>query len=243
MLQHPHRQRQLPLRFRNNNPAHTGTSRTAGDGEYIEIGNVSGDEEDNLPAPGVRAPPVLGPLQTATSTVYSTQTDPLATGILGTQPKSMADIHYFFRLDLATNHKTCQACEGLQKADSSHPIASYKHTTGTSAHHNHAFYSHTNLYLQEAKCLCWPILVKSLKGQLNEGWTLAAIRERLQDSAYHIDSLGSIPNQAHSLPGTGLSLDDYLQDFGIDEMHHQLVKFIVANDQESGVYFLCVLLN
>ncbi|KIK35342.1 hypothetical protein CY34DRAFT_96280, partial [Suillus luteus UH-Slu-Lm8-n1] len=213
------------------------------DGEYIEISNVSGDEEDNLPAPRVRAPPVLGPLQTATSTVYSTQSDPLATGIPGTQPKSTADIRYFFRLDLTTNHKICQACEGLQKADSSHPITLYKHTTSTYAHCNHAFYSHTDLYLQEAESLCWPILVKSLKRRLNEGWTLAAIRERLQDSTYHIDSLGSIPDQAHLLPGIGLSPDDYLPDFSINEMHRQLVKFIVADDQVSGIYFLCVLLN
>ncbi|KAG1871379.1 kinase-like domain-containing protein [Suillus subalutaceus] len=45
MLQHPHRQQQLPLRFCDDNPAHTGTSRTADDREYIEISNVSGDEE------------------------------------------------------------------------------------------------------------------------------------------------------------------------------------------------------
>jgi hypothetical protein len=110
-LQHPHRQRQLPLRFRDNSPVRVGTSHTADDGEYVDIGNVSGEEEDDLPAPGVRAPPVPGPLQTATSTVYSTQTDPLATGIRGTQPKSTADVRYFFRLDSATNRKVCQPCE------------------------------------------------------------------------------------------------------------------------------------
>jgi hypothetical protein len=109
-LQHPHRQRQMPLRFRDDDPPQAGTNHTADDGEYVEIGNVSG-EEDDLPAPGVRAPPVLGPLQTATSTVYSTQIDPLATGIQGTQPKSTADVRYFYRLDQATNRKICQPCE------------------------------------------------------------------------------------------------------------------------------------
>ncbi|KAG2067860.1 hypothetical protein BDR04DRAFT_1158619 [Suillus decipiens] len=104
-LQHPQRQQQLPLRFRDNSPDQVGTSHTADDGEYISISNVSGEEEDDLPAPGVRAPPVTGPLQTATSTIYSTQTDPLAMGIQGTQPKRTADVCYFFRLDPATNHK------------------------------------------------------------------------------------------------------------------------------------------
>ncbi|KAG2753531.1 hypothetical protein P692DRAFT_20870776, partial [Suillus brevipes Sb2] len=55
-LQHPQRQRQMPLRFRDNDPPQAGTNHTADDGEYVEIGNVSG-EEDDLPAPGVRAPP------------------------------------------------------------------------------------------------------------------------------------------------------------------------------------------
>ncbi|KAG1805025.1 uncharacterized protein HD556DRAFT_1437179 [Suillus plorans] len=80
MLQHPQRQWQLPLRFHNNSPVRTGTSCTPDDGEYIDIGNVSGDEEDNLPAPSIRAPSVPSPLQTVTSTIYFTQVDLLATG-------------------------------------------------------------------------------------------------------------------------------------------------------------------
>ncbi|KAG1740803.1 uncharacterized protein EDB91DRAFT_1081883 [Suillus paluster] len=82
-------------------------SRTPDDREYIDIGDVSGDEEDNLPAPSVRAPPVPSPLQTVTSTIYSTQVDPLATGVRGTQPKSTADINHFFREDSATKRKIC----------------------------------------------------------------------------------------------------------------------------------------
>jgi hypothetical protein len=50
------------------------------DGEYIDIDNVSGGEEDDLPAPRVRAPLVPSPMQTATSMIYSTQVDPLAIG-------------------------------------------------------------------------------------------------------------------------------------------------------------------
>ncbi|KAG1750430.1 uncharacterized protein EDB91DRAFT_1078468 [Suillus paluster] len=160
MLQHPQRQWQLPLRFRNNSPVRTGTSRTLDDGEYIDISNVSGDEEDNLPAPSIRASPVPSPLQTVTSTIYSTQVDPLATGKIQLLNARFAE---FAR------------------------------------------------------------------------WTLAAICERLWDPVYHIESLGTIPNQGHGNfpPGTTLSLDDYIPDFSIDEMHRQLVKFIVADDQAS----------
>jgi hypothetical protein len=129
--------------------------------------------------------------------------------------------------------------------DSSHQISTYKHTTGTSAHRNHAFYCHTDLYLQEAERQRWPILVRSVKERLNEGWSLAAIRERLQDPAYHIDSLGPIPNHGpnDSLPGIGSSPDDYIPDFSIDEMHRQLVKFIVADDQVSWYLLSTCLAN
>jgi hypothetical protein len=64
------------------------------DGEYIDIDNVSEGEEDDLPAPRVMAPPVPSPMQTATSTIYSTQVDPLAMGARAKQPKSTADITY-----------------------------------------------------------------------------------------------------------------------------------------------------
>ncbi|KAG1798793.1 uncharacterized protein BJ212DRAFT_1305652 [Suillus subaureus] len=78
MLQHPQRQWQLPLRYHDNSPVRTG--HMPYDGEYIDIDNVSGGEEDDLPAPRVRAPPVPSPMQTAASTIYSTQVDPLAMG-------------------------------------------------------------------------------------------------------------------------------------------------------------------
>ncbi|KAG2057899.1 hypothetical protein BDR06DRAFT_969212 [Suillus hirtellus] len=62
MLQHPQWQWQLPLRFCNNSPVCIGTSCIPDDGEYMDIGNVSENEEDNLPAPSIRAPPVPSPL-------------------------------------------------------------------------------------------------------------------------------------------------------------------------------------
>lgn len=124
---------------------------------------------------------------------------------------------------------------GLRVKDPSHLVMSYKHSTGTSARHTHAFYHHSDVFLQEAEHLRWPIFIQPLNDRLAEGWTLAAIRERLRDPAYHIESLGTIPNQGHGNfpPGTTLSPDDYIPDFSIDEMHRQLVKFIVADDQAS----------
>jgi hypothetical protein len=111
MLQHPQRQRQLPLRYRDNDNSPVRTGHLPDDGEYIDIGNVSGGDEDDLPAPRVRAPPVPSPMQTATSTIYSTQVDPLATGARAKQPKSTADITYFFREDSDSKRRICRICE------------------------------------------------------------------------------------------------------------------------------------
>ncbi|KAG2154295.1 uncharacterized protein EDB93DRAFT_1102426 [Suillus bovinus] len=173
MLQHPHRQRQLPLRFCKNSPVRTGASHMPDDEEYIDIGNVSGDEEANLPAPTVRAPPVPSPLQTATSTIYSTQVDPLAIGVRGTQPKRK------IQLLNARFAESVTLSRELQKVDSSHQVMSYKHSTGTFACRTHAFYHHTDIFLQEPERLHWSIYVQPLNERLAEGWTLAAICERL----------------------------------------------------------------
>ncbi|KAG2746123.1 hypothetical protein P692DRAFT_201868019 [Suillus brevipes Sb2] len=54
-LQSPHR-RQLPVRYRTSDAAHTGPD----EGEVFDLNNVSGDEEElgNLPAPAVAMAPV-----------------------------------------------------------------------------------------------------------------------------------------------------------------------------------------
>ncbi|KAG2352360.1 hypothetical protein BDR07DRAFT_1384352 [Suillus spraguei] len=147
------------------------------DGEYIDIGNVSGDEEDNLPAPSVRAPPV--PALCRPSLVPSTP------------PKSIPWLWVSEECSLKALQMSITSSGKIQ--------------------------------LLNAR------LAESAR------WTLAAIHEKLQDPAYNIESLGTIPNQGHGnfLPGTTLSLDNYIPHFSIDEMHRQLVKLIVADDQAS----------
>jgi hypothetical protein len=112
---------------------------------------------------------------------------------------------------------------------------SYLPSTGTSARRAHAFVDHTDIYLEEAERQHWHVLHKSsrLKTFLDEGWTVATMRQRLKDPAYTLDSLGTPPSPG-SLPGTSLSApDDVLPAFNLDEMHKQIVKFIVADDQVS----------
>jgi hypothetical protein len=131
----------------------------------------------------------------------------------------------------------------LQKVDSSPQVMSYKHSMGTSACCTHAFYHHTDIFLQEAECLGWPIYVQPLNECLAEGWSLAAIHARLHNPVYHIESLGTIPNQGHNNFPPGTTPENHLPDFSIDKMHHQLVKFIVADDQVSVIHFLHALAN
>lgn len=70
-------------------------------GEFFDLENVSGDEEDEVvvsPAPIVRPAASHSPLQTAMNTAITTAiTDPLATSGWVKPPKSSADIHFFFR--------------------------------------------------------------------------------------------------------------------------------------------------
>ena len=112
---------------------------------------------------------------------------------------------------------------------------SYLPSTGTSARRAHAFTNHTDTYLEEAEHQHWHVLHKSscLKTFLDEGWTVATMRQRLKDPAYMLDSLGTPPSPG-PLPGTSLSVpDDALPAFSLDEMHKQIIKFIIADDQVS----------
>src|SRR6267154_559159 len=112
---------------------------------------------------------------------------------------------------------------------------SYLPSTGTSVRRAHAFTDHTNTYLEEAERQHWHVLHKSshLKTFLDEGWTVATMRQRLKDPAYTLDSLGTPPSPG-PLSGTSLSVpDDALPAFNLDEMHKQIIKFIIADDQVS----------
>ncbi|KAG1817371.1 hypothetical protein EV424DRAFT_1347958 [Suillus variegatus] len=100
----------------------------------------------------------------------------------------------------------------------------------------HAFNEHTNIYLEEAERQHWHVHTSScLKTFLDDGWTITTLHQRLKDPAYTLDSLGTPPTPS-SLPGTSLSApDDVLSDFTLDEMHKQIVKFIVADDQAISI--------
>ncbi|KAG1811953.1 hypothetical protein EV424DRAFT_1349511 [Suillus variegatus] len=210
ILRNPQRHHQLPLRFREND---------AGEGESFHLENISGDEEDevvNSPVCTVRPAAGHSPLQTVMNT---TITDPLATGGRAKPPKTSADIHFFFRQDTTTHSNICKACD-----------------TSTSTRHAHIFNEHIDIYLEEVEHQHWHILHKSLclKTFIDEGWTIATMRQRLKDPSCTLDSLGTPPSP--SLPGTSLSApDNVLPAFTLDEMHRHIVKFIIADDQAINI--------
>ncbi|KAG2126455.1 hypothetical protein BD769DRAFT_1388148 [Suillus cothurnatus] len=73
------------------------------------------------------------------------------------------------------------------------------------------------------------------RDHLNEGWTFAQMQEQLKDPTCSIETLRPPfnPRGGGSLPSVGksASLDCDLPDFSIEEMHRQIIKFIVADDQ------------
>ncbi|KAG1759799.1 hypothetical protein EV702DRAFT_1208130 [Suillus placidus] len=226
-LQNP-RRRQLPVRYRTTDAAHAGPD----EGEVFNLDNISGDEEElgNLPAPTAVAPAGSNPspLQTVTSTV---RTDPLATGNLK-QTKGPTDISHFYQIDTDTKTKTCIPCETLHKIDTTHKVMVYAGSTSCSAPHTHAFNHHTKLYLEAAERFGWRIQIKDLNEYLAEGWSLTTIREWLKKSPCMMQSLGPPPNQGSGALLVGMSFpEDRIPDFMLDEMHRQIVKFIVADDQ------------
>ncbi|KAG2050204.1 hypothetical protein BDR06DRAFT_974722 [Suillus hirtellus] len=128
MLQHPQQQWQLPLRFCNNSLVCTGTSHMPDDGEYIDISNVSRNEEDNLPAPSIRAPSVPSPLQTVTSTFTLPKSIPwlqvseeCSLGALQMSITSSGKI----QLLNARFAKSATLSRELQEVDSSHQLVKF----------------------------------------------------------------------------------------------------------------------
>ncbi|KAG1798679.1 hypothetical protein EV424DRAFT_1352511 [Suillus variegatus] len=230
------------------NPRRTSDAAHAGpdEGESFDLENISGDEEElgNPPVLTVIAPAGNPPVPTAIAqagsnpsplqTVMSTaRTDPLATGNLK-QTKGPTDMAHFYRIDSDTKVKTCTPCVALHEIDGTHKVQVYAGSTASSAPRNHAFIHHTELYLEVAEHFGWRITIKDLSEWLAEGWTLTTIRERLKKSPCTMQTLGPPPNQGSNaswLVGTS-SPEDVIPDFTLDEMHHQIVKFIVANDQK-----------
>jgi hypothetical protein len=98
-LHHPRRERRPPLRFRDDEA----------DGEFFNIGEVSGDEEEE----GNSAPTRVGthadptPLQTATDTA---RTDPLVTdGGTGRSRVAAVDVHEL--TTVSNGRRICKICE------------------------------------------------------------------------------------------------------------------------------------
>jgi hypothetical protein len=107
----------------------------------------------------------------------------------------------------------------IHDLDNTYHVATYVHNTSTSTHRTHAFTEHTDIYLEEAERQRWHVLHNSsrLKTFLDEGWTIAIMRQRLKDLNCTLDSLGTPPSP-ESLPGTSLSApDDVLPAFTLDE--------------------------
>jgi hypothetical protein len=127
----------------------------------------------------------------------------------------------------------------LHKTDAMHKLMVYAASTSSSAPCTHAFTHHTDLYLEVAECFGWHIQIKDLSERLAEGWSLTTIRERLKKSPCTMQSLGPPPNQGSSaLPVGPGSSHDIIPDFSLDEMHRQIIKFIVADDQVSSSSYL-----
>jgi hypothetical protein len=123
----------------------------------------------------------------------------------------------------------------IHNLDNTYHVASYVHNTSTLTCRTHAFTENTDIYLEEAEHQCWHVLHKSsqLKTFLDEGWTIATMHQRLRDPDCMLHSL-STPPSPDLLPGTSLSApDDALPAFTLDEMHKQIVKFIIGDDQVS----------
>jgi hypothetical protein len=121
----------------------------------------------------------------------------------------------------------------MNQQDPSYPATSYANSTASGGRRAHVFNCHTDLYLEEAERHGWLIQIKSMIDLFNEGWTLGSIRQRLKkDPTCTIDSLGS-PSDRDITPLRQGPPQDELPNFTLDEMHRQIVKFIIVDDQVS----------
>ncbi|KAG1783156.1 hypothetical protein EV702DRAFT_1040898 [Suillus placidus] len=217
----------LPLRYRDNSPAHADSNRpqpTVDEGESFDLDNVSGDDEEeehDPPAPTVRAPAGPSPLQTAMHNVHPTQTTLLDTGSLTKMAKGTDDFHFIFRLDEVTGRNVCIPCEQLHELDLTYKVTTYKTTMSNTGPRHHVYNHHTLIYLEEAGRQGWPIQIMPLNTLLEEGWMVTAIHERLRDPTRTIDLLGDVPNHNDTLLRTGQpgTLKDEIPNFTLDEMH------------------------
>jgi hypothetical protein len=92
------------------------------------------------------------------------------------------------------------------------------------------------LYIESIIEYGWPILYKPLQTVVDSGWSLEELLRKLQqDPTCNVTVLGPHPNAGVALAGVRLmTSDNDLPNFSPKEMHHQIVKFIVADDQVSS---------
>ncbi|KAG2130965.1 uncharacterized protein EDB93DRAFT_1108191 [Suillus bovinus] len=125
----------------------------------------------------------------------------------------------------------------IQKEDSSHNIAEYSSLTTMGTLRSHLLKIHLRVYITVLEQHKLKVGAKEVRDLLYIGWTLAQIGQELdQNPDKLLESFGSPPGGKHlgSQPRTGvLALADEIPDYAIEEMHRQLVKFIVVDDQNA----------
>lgn len=121
----------------------------------------------------------------------------------------------------------------MNQQDPSYPATSYANSTASGGCQVYVFNCHTNLYLEEAECHGWQIQIKSMNDLFDEGWTLVSIHKQLnKDPTCTIDSLSS-PSDHDSAALRQGPLQDKLPNFTLNEMHQQIVKFVIVDNQVS----------
>ncbi|KAG2150201.1 uncharacterized protein EDB93DRAFT_1103453 [Suillus bovinus] len=156
---------------------------------------------------------------------------------MGRQTKQLgSEVHHFFyqRHNVRAAHM-CTLC----KEDSSHDIAEYSSLTTMGTLHGHLLKIHLRVYITALERHNLKVGAKEVRDLLDIGWTLAQIGQELdQNPDKLLESFGSPPGGKHLglQPRTGVSaLADEIPDYTIEEMHRQLVKFIVVDDQVMNV--------
>ncbi|KAG2134063.1 uncharacterized protein EDB93DRAFT_1107436 [Suillus bovinus] len=136
---------------------------------------------------------------------------------------------FFFTKDTMSGQHICAPCVDIQKEDSSHNIAKYSSSTTTGTLRGHLCKIHLRVYITALEQHNLKVEAKEVRDLLDIGWTLAQIGQELDQNPDKLLELFSSPPW-----WTGVSaLADEILDYTIEEMHRQVVKFIVVDDQNA----------
>ncbi|KAG1782525.1 hypothetical protein EV702DRAFT_1192199 [Suillus placidus] len=111
--------------------------------------------------------------------------------------------------------------QDLQKHDPTYIIAEYGTKTATGILCNHVLKFYLRVYITELEKHKLKIGAKEVQDLVDCGWTLAQMSKEL--------------NQNPELTLTLFAPVDDIPDFTIDEMHQQLIKFVVVDDQAMNL--------